>query len=64
MGSTAYITERLRLHNAGRVKSTKSNRPWILAETRSCATRAEAVILERLLKTGQQKEQLRRTYCH
>ncbi|MDZ4665157.1 MAG: GIY-YIG nuclease family protein [Bacteroidota bacterium] len=29
-GSTNDLTNRLNLHNAGRVKSTKSFKPWIL----------------------------------
>jgi putative endonuclease len=62
VGSTADVQNRFRLHNSGKVKSTKGYRPWLLLETRECKTRAEAVVLERYLKTGQQKEQLRAKY--
>jgi putative endonuclease len=63
VGSTEDVQNRFRLHNEGRVKSTKGYRPWGLMETRVCGTRVEAVKLERLLKTGQQKELLRKKYC-
>lgn len=62
VGSTADIQNRLRLHNKGKVKSTKGNKPWVLLEFRVCETRSEAVILEKFLKTGQQKELLRKKY--
>lgn len=62
VGSTANMPNRLRLHNSGKVKSTKAYRPWLLLETRSCQSRAEAMSLERHLKTGQQKELLRKEY--
>ena len=63
VGSTADVERRFRLHNAGRVKSTKGYRPWILVEVRDHISRAEAVREERFLKTGQQKELLRKKYC-
>ena len=62
VGSTENVENRLRLHNSGKVKSTKAYRPWYLQETRHCSTRSEAVLLEKFLKTGQQKEILRVKY--
>ncbi|MBW3568984.1 GIY-YIG nuclease family protein [Candidatus Parcubacteria bacterium] len=62
VGSTANVINRLRLHNDGKVKSTKGYRPWVLLETRVCATRTDSMSLERFLKTGQQKELLRQKY--
>ena len=62
IGSTQNVENRLRLHNSGKVKSTKGYRPWLLLESRECGTRSEAVDLERFLKTGQQKELLRKKY--
>ncbi len=62
VGSTSNLEIRLRLHNNGRVKSTKGYRPWVLVEARTCSTRSEAVALEKFLKTGQQKELLRKKY--
>ena len=63
VGSTEDVENRLRLHNGGRVKSTKGYRPWVLMETRTFSSRSEAVAVEKFLKTGQQKEILRKKYC-
>lgn len=62
VGSTADLQRRVLLHNAGKVKSTKGYRPWELVESRECYSRSEAVSTERFLKSGQQKELLRRRY--
>ncbi|MBU6142128.1 GIY-YIG nuclease family protein [Patescibacteria group bacterium] len=62
IGSTEDVEKRISLHNAGRVRSTKSYRPWVLLEVREAPSRSEAMKLERFLKTGQQKEMLKRKY--
>jgi len=62
VGSTNNVEKRLRQHNSGIVRSTKANRPWILLEQRPCISRSEAVRLEMLLKSGQQKETLRKKH--
>ena len=62
VGSTEELEKRITLHNKGRVRSTKAYKPWFLLESRVCDSRSEAVQLERFLKTGQQKELLRRKY--
>ena len=62
VGSTADVENRFRLHNSGKVKSTKGYRPWVLLETHRCSARTEAIALEKFLKTGQQKELLRNKY--
>ena len=62
IGSTDNITKRVKLHNQGKVKSTKAYRPWILLEYREFNSRSEAVNCERFLKTGQQKEILKKRY--
>jgi putative endonuclease len=62
IGSTEDVGNRLKLHNNGKVKSTRFNRPWELMGRSVFSTRAEAVKQERFLKTGQQKERLRRFY--
>lgn len=64
VGSTANLEERVVSHNSGRVKSTKAYQPWELMESREFKSRSEAVKQERFLKTGQQKEILRRKYGH
>ncbi len=62
IGSTENLDDRIALHNAGRVKSTKFCRPWQLAGYEEYNSRNEAVRREKFLKTGQQKELLRRKY--
>lgn len=60
VGSTENLEKRIWLHNGGRVKSTKAYRPWKLAEVHRFNSRTEAVRMEQHLKTGQQKELLRK----
>jgi putative endonuclease len=62
IGSTEDVENRLARHNAGKVKSTKFYRPWEFLDCESYHTRNEAVRRERFLKTGQQKEILKRKY--
>lgn len=62
IGSTEDIEKRLYLHNAGKVKSTKAYRPWILIECQKFNTRSEAVKQERFLKNHQQKEIIKKKY--
>lgn len=62
IGSTENIEIRIKLHNSGKVKSTKFYRPWQLLERQEFDSRSEAVRQERFLKTGQQKELLKRKY--
>lgn len=64
IGSTDNVEKRLNQHNSGKVKSTKFYQPWKLLEYREYRTRSEAVRQERFLKTGQQKELLKRKYGH
>ena len=60
IGSTADVKVRLSRHNSGKVKSTKVYRPWRLLEVYEYVTRSEAVRNERLLKSHQQKELIRK----
>ncbi|MFH1867284.1 MAG: GIY-YIG nuclease family protein [Patescibacteria group bacterium] len=62
IGSTADVLVRLRLHNQGKVKSTKGYRPWKLLEIHEYESRGEAVKGERFYKTGQKKEILKRKF--
>ena len=50
IGSTADLKARLRRHNQGRSKFTKSGIPWKVVYTESFATRSEAVIREQQIK--------------
>ena len=62
IGSADDLQKRIDLHNKGRVKSTKGYRPWKLLECHEFESRAEAMNKERFLKTGQQKELLKKKY--
>ncbi|MFH1170092.1 MAG: GIY-YIG nuclease family protein [Candidatus Vogelbacteria bacterium] len=56
IGSTEDVNKRLGQHNKGRVKSTKSYRPWKLLGYEEYSTRSEAMVREKFLKSHQQKE--------
>ena len=62
IGSTEDIDKRFRLHNQGKVKSTKGYRPWKLLEHQEFYSRSEATRQEMFLKTHQQKEILKKKY--
>ena len=50
-GSCADVERRLADHNAGRVRSTKSGRPWVLRHREDFGSKADALRRERFLKT-------------
>ena len=52
IGLSQDTEERLKEHNAGRVKSTKSKRPWSLLYKEPCATRLDARKREKYLKSA------------
>lgn len=62
IGSTANLNKRVRLHNLGKVKSTKGYRPWHLLEYKKFDSRSEALKYEKFLKLHQQKEILKKKY--
>lgn len=62
IGSTEDLENRVRLHNAGRVKSTKGYRPWKLLGYDECLNRSEAVKREKFFKSHQQRELLKKKY--
>ena len=62
IGSTGDLTNRVNLHNAGMVKSTKAYKPWELLEYKEFNTRSKTVRYERFLKSGQQREILKWKY--
>ncbi len=45
--------ERLSAHNAGKTKSTKSGKPWVLIHQEMCNDYTEARKRENFLKSGQ-----------
>ncbi len=54
-GSTKYLKERLKLHNAGKIRSTKPHAPWKLAWYGAFTTEKEARDFEEYLKSGSGK---------
>ena len=62
IGSTENVNIRVKLHNSGKVKSTKANKPWELLEYKEYTSRSEAVRFERFYKNHQQKELLKNKY--
>lgn len=62
IGSTEDVENRLKVHNSGKVKSTKTYRPWKLLGSEEFKTRSEAFRREHFLKSGQQKEILRKRF--
>ncbi len=62
VGSTEDIDARVKLHNNGRVRSTKAYRPWILLEKKEFGSRSQAVQHERFLKNHQQKEIIKKRH--
>lgn len=62
IGSTVNLVNRLKLHNKGKVKSTKPYKPWRLLGYEEYNTRSEAFRREMFLKKHQQKELLKIKY--
>ena len=62
VGSARDFNNRFILHNQGKVRSTKGYRPWIVVKHEEFNSRSEAVKHEKFLKTGQQKEIIKRKY--
>lgn len=62
VGSTQNVNERIKRHNAGKVKLTMGYRPWKLLETHEYASRSRTVKGERFYKQHQQKEILKKKY--
>ena len=60
VGSCADPNERLRRHNAGHSKATRSGKPWVMVHSEPFATRAEAMSRERYLKSGRGRDELDR----
>jgi putative endonuclease len=56
-GQTSNLIERVRRHNAGCVKSTKSKRPYALGYFEKFSTRSEAMWREWELKKGSSTDQ-------
>jgi len=61
IGYTSDIERRLKEHNAGKTKSTKFRRPFVLMYKEEFSTQEEAERRELLLKSGKGREELNKT---
>jgi putative endonuclease len=59
VGLAKDLSSRLKEHNAGKTKSTKFYRPWMLFYSEQFASRKDAREREKKLKSGYGKEFLR-----
>jgi len=50
-GHTKDITQRLKAHNSGKVRSTKSGRPWKVIHQEGFANKSEAYQREQFFKS-------------
>lgn len=64
IGSTNNLKNRIKQHNSGKVRSTKGYTPWELLEYKEFEFRSDAMKNKYFLKSGQQKEILRKKYGH
>ncbi len=62
MGLSNDIARRLREHNRGYSRSTKGKGPFVLIHSEAFATRADARLREKYLKTGVGRVWLKRRY--
>ena len=56
IGRTNNLERRLREHNAGKVRSTKSRTPFVLLKHVETVSEYESVILEKEFKKGYKRE--------
>ena len=52
VGQTSNVEERVKLHNSGKVKSTKHRKPFVLVYYEACLSRKDSVKRELYLKTA------------
>jgi putative endonuclease len=59
IGSSGNVAARLQRHNSGQTRYTSRKLPWRILGTITCATKAEAIILEKKLKRWKNPARLR-----
>jgi putative endonuclease len=59
VGYTSELQQRLRLHNDGRVESTKDRKPLKLVYYEACTNQGDALHRERYLKTAYGKRYIK-----
>ncbi|MBM4161587.1 MAG: GIY-YIG nuclease family protein [Ignavibacteria bacterium] len=62
VGQSDSVDARVKLHNSGKVRSTKAYRPWVLVYVEEYATRAEPVARGKWNKGRQGRGLLRRSW--
>ena len=62
IGKTNNIERRLQEHNSGQVSSTKSRKPLVLLDYRTCKTEEDALQVEKEYKKGYKREELKIKY--
>jgi len=60
IGTSKNIEERLKLHNAGKIKSTKKNKPWIAIYYEKFTTLKEARKRELQIKRWKSRKAIER----
>ncbi len=58
VGQTRDLAERLRLHNAGGVRSTRGHGRWEVLHTEECPSRSAAMERERYYKSAVGRKQI------
>lgn len=56
IGYTGNIQNRIKAHNTGKVKSTKSARPWKVIFTEECQTQGDAIRRESQIKSWKSRK--------
>ena len=64
VGQTQDVASRLKLHNAGRVFSTRGCLPWRLIYQEQCCSRGEATKREQWLKTRSGRRFMKHLFDH
>jgi len=63
VGMSEDVSRRLRQHNAGEVKSTKSGRPWAILYEERAEGMEKARVRERYWKSGAGRRKLRKLHA-
>ncbi len=58
-GSTSDLRRRIKEHNSGNCTFTKTGKPWKLVYYEAFASKKDAIIEEKFLKSGKGKERIK-----
>ncbi len=62
IGKTNDLERRLSEHNGWQVSSTKSRKPFLILKYLECKTEKEALSLEKELKKGYKREEIKKEF--